>query len=293
MKRTSIIVLFALVTSFALIACHQNVTSNETSIETSNEPSKVTPFETSLKQDSCCYLMKTSNEMFPIMGLKNRYSVMWPSEGMLSKEAERELLILMFRDSTSSSFDAAASEWVRTNDYAELFPEELVESVKAEDIPADLPADYCYSYLDAKVEEMGNLLNYWVFSEAYLGGAHGVYYNRCRVYDRDSARIIHLADLVDTTNFGEVVVRAIEDLEVNSMVKEVLFEEEMFTNEFPVASDFYIDSTRSTITLVYQIYEIACYAAGSQEVVIPIYWLSKHRDLTPYAKNLFGKGSSL
>lgn len=33
------------------------------------------------------------------------------------------------------------------------------------------------------------------------------------------------------------------------------------------------------------------FACGIQSVVLPIFWLSKHVPLTPYAKRLFGPGS--
>ena len=90
---------------------------------------------------------------------------------------------------------------------------------------------------------------------------------------------------------GPVIARAVEDLTVNSDVQKALFD--VNPERLPVTADFTIDSTRSTITLVYQVYEIASYADGIQEIVLPIFWLSKHIPLTPYAKSLFGPGCSI
>ena len=105
--------------------------------------------------------------------------------------------------------------------------------------------------------------------------------------------MVHLNDLVDTSKLGEIVVRAIEDLVVNKDVQECLFDEYRNVEKMPVADNFFIDSTRSTITLVYQQYDITPYACGLPSVVMPIFWLSKHTELTPYAKKLFNKGSGI
>ena len=44
------------------------------------------------------------------MGLKNRYSLVWPTERALTPEAEQELLLRCFGDSTASSFEQATTE---------------------------------------------------------------------------------------------------------------------------------------------------------------------------------------
>ena len=270
---------------FLSVGCRSKSESPET-------PAKSVPFAYSLKQDSSYYLMKTTDDMWPVMGLENKYSVQWPAEGMLTPEAEQELLVALFGDSTATSFDEAAARWVKSNEYETLFGDELLECSVVAKIPENID-NLCYNYVDGTIREDRNLVEFSVFLEAYMGGAHGVHYFLPLVYDRNAGRIIHLSDLVDTTNFGEVVSLAIEDLDVNSTVRECLFDEELLGDAFPVSDDFYIDSTRSTITLIYQIYDIAPYACGAQEVVLPIFWLSKHRELTPYAKEIFGEGCSL
>ena len=279
----------ALIAIVAFAGCRQNVTPPENMPDTSAD----IPFEFSLKADSCYFVITDIYKM----GLENKYSVQWPAEGMLAPEAERELLVALFGDSTATSFDEAASRWVKTNGYVESFGIEQgdmeVRGCQVDSKP-DVPDELlCYDYVNCKIEENGNLLEFYIFSENYMGGAHGVHYFQSLVYDRDAARMIRLADLVDTTDFGEVVARAIEDLSANETVRECLFDEELLGDQFPVSTNFYIDSTRSTITLIYQIYEITPYACGTQEVVMPIFWLSKHRELTPYAKDIFGEGCSL
>ena len=282
MKRfiTSILV----VTAFLSVGCRHKTESLETS-------AKTVPFTFSLKADSSYFVIPDIH----MMGLENKYSVEWPDEGMLTSEAERELLTLLFDDSTASSFDEAASRWVSTNGYVESFGPEAgdMEAWQVDSKPDVEDVYFCNDYVDSKIEENGNLLGFSVYQERYMGGAHGIHYFRYLTYDRNKERMIRLSDLVDTTDFGEVVVRAIEDLEINKPVRECLLEEDLSPRYFFLPEDFYIDSTRSTITLVYQVYEIACYACGTQEVVLPIFWLSKHRNLTPYAKEIFGEGCSL
>ena len=62
---------------------------------------------------------------------------------------------------------------------------------------------------------------------------------------------------------------------------------------FLLAEDHWLTVFKCNITLVYQIYHIAPFASGIQEVVLPIFWLSKHIPLTPYAKRIFGPGCSI
>ena len=131
MKRISITwFLLALMAIVSFTGYRQNATQPDDSTTPSQDASVTTPFEVSLKKDSCYYLMKTTDDMWPVMGLENKYSVQWPAEGMLTPEAERELLAALFGDSAATSFDEAAARWVGANEYEALFQEDLVESRK-------------------------------------------------------------------------------------------------------------------------------------------------------------------
>ena len=59
-------------------------------------------------------------------------------------------------------------------------------------------------------------------------------------------------------------------------------------NRFVVGRRIY---ARNDITVSYDLYHIQPYACGIPSVVLPIFWLSKHVELTPYAKRLFGPDS--
>lgn len=251
-------------------------------------------FTTTLQGDSRQMILTQTDDYWPdgdTLGLKNSYSLVWPDEGVLTPEAEHELLLRYFGDSTATTFGQAAFSWLSTS---WLYEEDLPSLKKqvVDSIPDGMP--YNYGGLRSEYASNGNIGTFSIFEEcsAYLA-AHGMYFAQYLNIDLDTRQVIHLNDLVDTALLGEVIVRAVEDLTVNKDVLDCLFDDYQQTGRLPVPQDFLIDSTRSTITLVYQLYEIAPYACGIQSIVLPIFWLSKHIPLTPYAKELFGEGCSL
>ena len=137
------------------------------------------------------------------------------------------------------------------------------------------------------------LATFIVRMECYgLGAAHGIYSVDYLTVDLESGNAIHLTDLVTDTNLlCEAVAHAIQDLEVNRDVRECLFDEFCDVERMPLPRNFTIDSARNSITVTYSLYDIQPYACGIPSIVLPIYWLSKHVELTPYAKRLFGPGS--
>ena len=248
-------------------------------------------FSTTLREDSSQMILTQTDDYWPdgdTLGLKNSYSLVWPDEGVLTPEAEQELLLRCFGDSNATSFEQAADRWLNTSWlYMPSLKKQAVDS-----LPDGMP--YNYGELRSEYSANGNIGTFSIFEEcsAHLA-AHGMYFAQYLNIDLNTRQVIHLNDLVDTALLGEVIVRAIEDLTVNKDVLDCLFVDYQQTGRLPVPQDFLIDSTRSTITLVYQLYEIAPYACGIQNIVLPIFWLSKHIPLTPYAKELFGEGCSL
>ena len=251
-------------------------------------------FATTLREGSLQMIMTQNDEPWPdsdTLGLMNNYSLVWPNEGALTPEAEHELLLRYFGDSTATTFEQAAERWLNSS---WLYEDDMpsLQKKAVDSIPDGMP--YNYAELRSEYSANGNIGTFNIFEEcsSYLA-AHGIYYAQYVNVDLDTRQVIHLNDLVDTALLGEVIVRAVEDLTVNKDVLDYLFDDYQRTGRLPVPQDFFIDSTRSTITLVYQLYEIAPYACGIQSIVLPIFWLSKHTPLTPYAKELFGEGCSL
>lgn len=218
------------------------------------------------------------------IGVKVTYSLQWPDKGVISPAAERELTFLCFGDSNTVNVESAIQGWI-VEDVSDLQP---VESFNEEQD---------YSYLDIKgtCQKDSMLATFIIQTEGFpLGAAHGMHSTDFLTVDLETRNAIHLTDLVTDTNlFCEAVARAIQDLEVNKEIRECLFDEFRDVDRMPLPHNFTIDSARNGIIVYYGLYEIAPYCCGIQEVVLPIFWLSKHVPLTPYAKRLFGPGCSI
>ena len=267
-----------LITAFVITGCHQ--TSG--------------PFATFSMSGKHSYMVKTDDPYLPEtlnpFGVENSYSLVWPTKGMMSKDAEKELILQVFNDSTANSVNEASQRWLNN---LWLFEDTKALETKTVDSVSGRES-YTYAHLSNSIEQNDNLVTFITHTETFLAGAaHGMYIVEYLTYDRKTKHVVHLHDLVDTTQLGEVVLRAIEDLTVNKDVCDCLYDGYKNGEPIIVPDNFFIDSTRSTITVVFQQYDIAPYACGLQSVVMPIFWLSKHRDLTPYAKKVFGEGSYL
>ena len=214
------------------------------------------------------------------------YSIAWPEN--VPETLKHRLLELAFGDSTGDIHKA-------TDRYTEdlmLWDEDtLIKAVAVDNKMDNTDSEgESYSHVALDYTKDSSLYCFAISKEYYIHHcAHGMYESHYVNYDADRRSIIHLNDLVDTALLAPIILRAVEDLTTNQSVNECLMEE--FRQSVPVTDNFYIDSNRSTINLVYQPYEIASYACGMQIVTLPIFWLSKHIELTPYCKKLFGPES--
>jgi hypothetical protein len=251
------------------------------------------PFATISIAGSHCFMVKTDDPYLPKemnpYGVENSYTLVWPLKGMMTPEAEKELIRQVFADSIAASVKEASDKWLKN---MWLYDDE-VKAVSTKPLDkVDNQKQYTYAHLQNSVREDGELVTFTNATETFLAGAaHGAYIVEYFTYDRKKKRVLHLNDLVDTAKMSEIVVRAIKDLTVNKDVLDCMYDEYKTAEKIIVPDNFFIDSTRSTINIVFQQYDITPYACGLQTVVVPIYWLSKHTELTPYAKKLFGKES--
>lgn len=224
------------------------------------------------------------------IGMKVTWSVVWPEERSVSREALRELQCLYFGDSNAESLTDALEAWLEDVDFYDDM-ETVTEPV------AELDEERGYSYLDLRgsCRMDSTLATFTVLTEMFgFGAAHGMHSADFLTVDLETGLPVHLADLVTDTNLlCEAVARAIQDLEVNGGVRDCLFDEFRDVERMPLPRNFVVDSARNGIMVFYGLYEITPYCCGIQEVILPIYWLSKHVPLTPYAKRLFGPGSYL
>ena len=286
MKNTKIITLFSIVICLVFTGCRQ---VTEKDIDTSKFDS-IVQFETyRIEGERCLVYVNPYVEDEEPMLVKNQYSVVWPKEGLMTDDALRALMSRYFGEIDATDMESVAEQWL--NDVWILDnPEAKGKKVDA----IDENKNFNYTSVKSECRQDGKIATFIINDEWYgAGAAHGLYATSYLQVEIESGEVIHITDLIDTTLLGEVIVRAVEDLVVNKDVLENIFDEYKETERLPVPPDFYIDSTRSAITLVYQIYHIAPYACGIQEVVLPIFWLSKHIPLTPYAKRIFGPGCSI
>lgn len=283
MKRLSLCLMIA---ALLLAGC-----KHETK-ELTEEPSS--QFTTHTISGEQYYMVTFDKEKAPWgidFGSKASFMLTWPDKGMVSAEAEHELMLLCFMDSNATNFDEAAQKWLAT-------PFSYEDEMDCERKPVrelDDTCDYSYMHLESSCTDDSALAVFTIKTESFVfGAAHGMYSVDYLTIDKATGDAIHLTDLVADTNLlCEAIAHAIYDLDVNKETKECLFDEYRDVERMPMPGNFVIDSARNNITVVYALYELTPYACGIQSVVLPIFWLSKHVPLTPYAKRLFGPDSHL
>ena len=111
---------------------------------------------------------------------------------------------------------------------------------------------------------------------SYTGGAHGLEGNEYLTVDMTTHKVLTLSDIIDQKKLPEV--------------KELLWsfytnfgstkDEDAFTKktDFDVSENFYL--AHDGIHFIYHEYEIASYAEGEQDLVIPWAWLQRENLLT-------------
>lgn len=245
----------------------------------------VKEFEFSTVSGERCFLQTNSSEFLDEpenTGLRNKYDVIWPEEGVLTPSAERELLYAYFGD--SSNFQRASERWLSDVMFTD---ESDIKSKRVSRLADTLPMSY--STLLSSCTVNNDIAIIQINSEGYMfGAAHGFYSVDYKVVDIQSGRILHLSDLVDNpSRLTKVLGRAVK-LPDNKEMYQNLIDEGVSASNLPLGSTFFIDASLGKIVLVYQPYEIMSYAAGLQHLELPVRWLSEQVELTPYAKQLFG-----
>ena len=244
-------------------------------------------FKTITVSDKLCFMSYDDEDFFEdvdSIGVRDSFSIVWPAKGMMTEKAMKELMTYYFHnESGSTDIQRAARNWREQvlNEYG---------GNRVDNINEQFP--YSEHSMSSTCEQHGKLATFIIHYYNYeVGAAHGLYAEQDVVVDVKTGKIIPLHDLIDTSNLGRIVARAVQDLVVNSDVQTNLFDEYKEADELPVSTNFFIDSTLSVIYVVYDLYHIAPYCYGLQTIALPVYWLSKYTTLTPYAKRLFGPDS--
>ena len=123
---------------------------------------------------------------------------------------------------------------------------------------------------------------FYLFSNIYAGGAHGMFVHNYITYDTELGKIVTLEDvLIDPELIRPYIMKSIN-------LKYDYTEEDLFLPEdgiMKIPSEFYIEE--GFLHLVYQVYEIASYAQG--EIDVPLFYPNDPNApeyLTPYGKTI-------
>lgn len=143
-------------------------------------------------------------------------------------------------------------EWVppESADAEELVQMQMIAERSYDDISMYI------SYIDEKYLVLG------LFEGAYwFPGAHGMYWYKCYVFDRETGERLAITDLVDNTE-EEIMAIAAEYAE---MIGRPYYEGQEQTALEP--DRFFL--TGDGIGLSYDVYELASYAEGATDIIIP------------------------
>lgn len=111
---------------------------------------------------------------------------------------------------------------------------------------------------------------------SYTGGPHGVGGNVYLTVDMTTHKVLTLSDIIDQKKLPEVKELLWNFYTRSGRIKD----EDAFTKktDFDVSKNFYL--AHDGIHFIYHEYEIASYAAGEQDLVIPWVWLQRENLLT-------------
>ena len=111
---------------------------------------------------------------------------------------------------------------------------------------------------------------------SYTGGAHGLGGSEYLTIDMTTHKVLTLSDIIEQKKLPEVKELLWRFYTDSGRIKD----EEAFTKktDFDVSKNFYL--AHDGIHFIYHEYEIASYAAGEQDLVIPWVWLQRENLLT-------------
>ena len=111
---------------------------------------------------------------------------------------------------------------------------------------------------------------------SYTGGAHGLGGSEYLTIDMTTHKVLTLSDIIEQKKLPEVKELLWSFYTDSGRIKD----EEAFTKktDFDVSKNFYL--AHDGIHFIYHEYEIASYAAGEQDLVIPWVWLQRENLLT-------------
>ena len=135
--------------------------------------------------------------------------------------------------------------------------ENFVAVAISEDVPREIPAWDKSSKYEIICRD-ADKVSYRATEYQYTGGAHGSTLVQVGTVDRKTGRKYKLADIVPESRRGELLRKVREDIAIRHYA---------FFDEPQLTENFYFDD--QTIHFIYNQYEIACYADGIIEAIVP------------------------
>ena len=141
----------------------------------------------------------------------------------------------------------------------------------SEDVPRTIPAWDKSSNYEIICRD-ADKVSYRATEYQYTGGAHGSTLVQVGTVDRKTGRKYKLADIVPESRRGELLRKVREDIairryEAKSYAEWRARKEIAFFDEPQLTENFYFDDR--AIHFIYNQYEIACYADGIIEAIVP------------------------
>lgn len=218
----------------------------------------------------------------------NSYNLEWPSRGAVSSAVEEELLNAVFGSQRGKDLRRCCENYLNSQGLMEDVEGVRYPCYQIDALPDTVP--YTEQELTVSCRATERLVTFDITSYVFPAhAAHGFYDVTPLVVDRESGRVLHLTDLVDTNALGQIVARAVDKLPANSQVKECLFDEFRGQQTLPVSRVFNISDGMDTIRLVYGLYWLTPYACGIQEVSLPVGMLRENMALTDKGLKLFSQ----
>ena len=149
--------------------------------------------------------------------------------------------------------------------------ESFIAVAISEDVPREIPAwDKSSKYEILCRDE--DKVSYRATEYLYTGGAHGYTLVQVGTVDRKTGRKYKLVDMVPENRRGELLRKVREDIairryEAKSYAEWRARKEIAFFDEPQLTENFYFDD--QAIHFIYNQYEIACYADGIIEAIVP------------------------
>ena len=149
--------------------------------------------------------------------------------------------------------------------------ENFVAVAISEDVPREIPAWDKSSKYEIICRD-ADTVSYRATEYQYTGGAHGFTLVQVGTIDRKTGRKYKLDDIVPETRRNELLRKVREDIairryEAKSYAEWRARKEIAFFDEPQLTENFYFDD--QAIHFIYNQYEIACYADGIIEAIVP------------------------